>query len=63
MISSMPNMSNSQQILNLIISQNPQMRGVQELINKHNGDARAAFYELAKERGVDPNVIIDALKQ
>ena len=62
LMSSMQNASNPQQMLNSIISQNPQMRSVQELIDKHNGDARAAFYELAKERGVDPEVIIDALK-
>lgn len=44
------------------MSQNPQMQNVMNIVNQYGGDARTAFYETAKERGIDPNTIINMLK-
>ena len=49
-------------MLSQMMANNPQYAQVQELLKASGGDAKAAFYKLAQERGVDPNTIIDALK-
>ena len=53
---------NPQAMLSQMMANNPQYAQVQELVKASGGDAKAAFYKLAQERGVDPNTIIDALK-
>ena len=40
----------------------PQYQQAMNLIQQAGGDARAAFYQLAKEKGVDPNQILSMLK-
>ena len=45
--------TNPQQMLQNLISQNPQYSYLMELVNKNNGDIRATVLSLAKERGVD----------
>ena len=52
-------MKNPQAFLQNAIQQNPQM---QALLKAYNGDAKQAFYALAKQKGVDPNEILNALK-
>lgn len=49
-------------MLQSMIATNPQMASVMNFVSRYNGDAKAAFYDLAKQKGVDPNVIIDILK-
>ena len=53
---------NSQAMLQAMMMQNPQMQSVIALVNQHGGDAQAAFYDLAKQKGVDPNTILSMLK-
>lgn len=53
---------NPQQMFQSMMANNPQYGQVMNLVNQHGGDARAAFYALAKEKGVDPNQILDMLK-
>jgi hypothetical protein len=33
-----------------------------EVINQHGGDPKKAFYDIAKERGIDPDKILNQLK-
>lgn len=47
--------SNPQQMLQNLISQNPQYSYLMNLVNQHNGDIRATVLDMAKERGVDIN--------
>lgn len=47
-------MSNPQAAMN-----NPQ---IQELIAKY-GNPKAAFYELCKQKGIDPNTILSQIKK
>ena len=45
-----------------LASTNPQVQSVMEYINKNGGDARTAFYNLAAQKGVDPNSILNQLR-
>lgn len=40
----------------------PQYRQAMDLVQQSGGNAQAAFYKLAQERGVDPNEILKALR-
>jgi len=62
MIGSIRNSRNPQQMIANLAAQNPQMRAVMQEIQNHGGDARAAFYEMAQQKGVDPNMILNQLK-
>ena len=53
---------NPQAALNQLISQNPQMAEVANYIRQNGGDAKAAFYKAAQERGIDPNSILSQLR-
>lgn len=53
---------NSDAMLQSMIQNNPQYGAIMELVKQYNGDARAAFYDLAKQKGVDPNEILNMLK-
>ena len=44
--------------LSAAMANNPAMRQVTQYISANGGDARTAFYRLAKEKGIDPNEII-----
>ena len=50
---------NPQGVLNQLMQNNPQVRQVMALAN---GDPKTAFYSLAKQKGVDPNSILNMLK-
>ena len=41
---------------------NPQMKQVMDYIQSCGGDAKQAFFNLAKQKGVDPNAIIGQAK-
>jgi hypothetical protein len=53
---------NPHALLNNMASQNPQLKQVMEAINQHGGDPKKAFYDIAKERGIDPDEILNQLK-
>lgn len=56
-----PNLAFEQMLQN-----NPQiyqrMMEIKKFISQTNGNPEQAFYALAKEKGIDPNVIISALQ-
>ena len=57
----MRNSGNPQAFLSQMAMQNPQVKQAIDIVNQNNGDAKAAFYKLAQERGVDPDQIIGML--
>ena len=63
MINLLKNSNNPQAMMQTLAAQNPTMRNVMQLINQHGGDPKAAFYALARERGVDPNTILSQLNR
>lgn len=46
----------------MISARNPQMAQVMQIVNGSGGDAKAAFYKLAAQKGVDPNAILSMLQ-
>ena len=50
------------QIMKNPMTMMPQYQQAMQLIQQAGGDAKAAFYQLAKEKGVDPNQILSMLK-
>jgi hypothetical protein len=53
-------MQNPEQALMQMMG-NPQMADVMRLVRENNGDAKAAFYKLAQQKGVDPDEVLNAL--
>lgn len=52
--------SNPQQTMENILFNNPNFQQVMSFINQNGGDAKSAFYNLAAQKGVNPE---DVLKQ
>ena len=44
------------------INKTPEMQNVINLVNQNGGNAKQLFYQLAQQKGVDPNSILDMLK-
>lgn len=56
------NSNNPSQLVSTLIQNNPQYKSVVDVINSHNGDAKSAFYDLAKEKGVNPDDLVNEIK-
>ena len=53
---------NPEMMFKQMASQNPQFKQAMDYISENGGDPQNAFYKLAKEKGVDPETIINYLK-
>ena len=53
---------NPQDTLMRMMNSNPRMKQVMDYINANGGDAKAAFYKMAEEKGVDPEEILSQLR-
>ena len=53
---------NPQAALNQLIMQNPQMKQVMDIVQKHGGDPMVALREEAKAAGINPDEIMGMLK-
>lgn len=62
MMNSVSQAGNPMMMLNTMAQSNPMLRQALDYVNANGGDARAAFYKLAQERGADPNEILKMLK-
>lgn len=51
---------NPQQMLINMMSQNPQLAGIMNMLNGRN--PKDVFYEQCKQNGINPEEVIDALK-
>lgn len=49
-------------MISQMMNTNPQMKQVMDVIRNAGGDPRRAFYQLAEEKGVDPQEILDMMK-
>lgn len=45
-----------------ILQSMPQYRQATEYVNQHGGDARTAFYNLAAQKGINPNEILNKIR-
>ena len=54
--------NNPMQMIQNMAQTNPQVKQAMDYIEQNGGDMHSAFYKLAKERGVDPNQVLNMLK-
>lgn len=53
---------NPAQMMQLLLANDPQYQNVMNYIQQNGGDAKTAFYNLAAQKGVDPNTILSQLQ-
>ena len=53
-------MSNPEQAISQMMN-DPQMENIMRLVRENNGDAKATFYKLAQQKGVDPDMVLKEL--
>ena len=53
---------NPQAALQSLMENNPNMKQAIDYVNANGGDPKDAFYKMAKEKGVDPQTILNSLK-
>ena len=56
------NSKNPQQMLMNMAQQNPQTKQIIDMINSSGQSPKDLFYQMAKQKGVDPNQILNMLK-
>lgn len=64
-----PRVANTRQTNNQVLNQQPQIQNdqnalnyVQTMLQRSGGDAKAAFYLAAKEKGVDPEAVLNQVR-
>ncbi len=62
MMNQIRNSPNPNMAMQQMLSSNPQFQGMVDYINQNGGDAKSAFYNLAAQKGVDPNSILNQLR-
>lgn len=53
---------NPDQAMQMLLANNPQYHNVMNYIQQNGGDARSAYYNMAAQMGVDPNLILSKLR-
>lgn len=53
---------NPQALINQMANSNPQMKQVLDLVQNSGGDAKSLFYQMAKQKGIDPETILNQLR-
>lgn len=56
------NSQNPNQAMQNVLASDPQFKNVVDYINQNGGDARTAFYNMAAQKGIDPQSILNQLK-
>ena len=45
-----------------LANNNPQFKQIMDMVQSNGGDAKTLFYTLAKQKGIDPEAILNSLK-
>lgn len=53
---------NPDSMMQMYAQQNPQIKQVMDYINQNGGNAKQLYYNVAKQKNTDPNIIINQLK-
>lgn len=56
------NAGNPQQMLQSVAQSNPQVQQVLSMVQMSNMSPKDLFYQMAQQKGVDPNQILNMLK-
>lgn len=54
--------SNPQQAVQTMIMNNPSVKQASDIIQQYGGDGKKAFYDLANQKGINPDDILNMLK-
>ena len=54
--------SNPQAFIQQMMANNPKATDALRLIQTYGGDARAAFYDLARQKGIDPEAFLKSIQ-
>ena len=54
---------NPQAMLSQMMQSNPQIKQVYDYVQSAGGDPQRAFYKLAEERGINPDEILNELRE
>ena len=63
LMSKIKNSPNPNQAAQDLLTNDPQFNGMVDYINQNGGSAQAAFYNLARQKGQNPDTIVNTLKQ
>lgn len=55
-------MNYPQQMVQQMLSGNPNYKQAMDVVNQYGGDGQKAFYETANKLGIDPNMVLGMLK-
>lgn len=55
------NAGNPQMMLNQMMGKNPQLKQAVNFVNQNGGNPQQAFYQLAKQKGINPEDILKEL--
>ena len=53
---------NPQMMINQMLQNNPNYKQAVDFVNQNGGNAKEAFYSLAKQNGLDPNEILNMFR-
>ena len=56
------NSSNPKELLNSLISQNPQLQNLMQAMNSSRMTPKQFFYSYAKQKGIDPGQFLSSLR-
>lgn len=56
------NSPNPNAAMQSVLASNPMFQGISDYINQNGGDARTAFYNMAAQKGIDPESILKQLR-
>lgn len=62
MVNLLRNAKNPEALMRSMIAQNPEYKQAADYIQSCGGDPKQAFEQLAREKGIDPAQIMDALR-
>ena len=62
MMTLIQNSQNPRAMFGNLLNQNPQIQNAMNIIQQYGGDGQKAFYETARQRGINPNQILSMLK-
>lgn len=54
--------SNPNAAMQTIVNNNPMFQNIMNYIKQNGGDAKTAFYNMAAQKGIDPNSILNQLR-
>lgn len=62
MMNTIKGAQNPMNMIDSLAQNNPVMKNVSDAIKSANGNPKDAFYQMAKQKGVDPNQILNMMK-